>query len=87
MLLATGDRLGYVHLDDNDGVDDLHLALTDGLQTEVSLAELFTVLDVVGYEGPVSLEMKSDLPDPEDAIRRSFAVVQNLLGEMRTDHE
>jgi sugar phosphate isomerase/epimerase len=48
---------------------------------------LFTVLDVVGYEGPVSLEMKSDLPDPEDAIRRSFAVVQNLLGEMRTDHE
>jgi len=87
VLLATGDRLGYVHLDDNDGVDDLHLALTDGLQTEVSLAELFTVLDVVGYEGPVSLEMKSDLPDPEDAIRRSFAVVQNLLGEMRTDHE
>ncbi|NQW02691.1 MAG: sugar phosphate isomerase/epimerase [Acidobacteria bacterium] len=77
-LTAAGDRLGYVHLDDNDGIGDLHLALTDGVQTRQSLTDLFTVLDDVGYAGPVSLEMKSDLPDPADAIRRSFAIVQDL---------
>ncbi|MDA0333766.1 MAG: sugar phosphate isomerase/epimerase [bacterium] len=78
-LTAAGDRLGYVHLDDNDGIGDLHLALADGLLTPQSLTDLFTVLDDVGYAGPVSLEMKGDLPDPADAIQRSFAITQQLL--------
>ena len=78
-LTAAGDLLGYVHLDDNDGIGDLHLALTDGVQTRESLTDLFTVLDDVGYAVPVSLEMKSDLPDPADAIRRSFAIVQDFV--------
>ena len=80
-LTAAGERLGYVHLDDNDGVGDLHLALTDGLQTLESLARLFATLDEVGYDGPVSLEMKSDLPDPADAIRRSCTIVRDLTGK------
>ena len=79
-LTAAGDRLGYVHLDDNDGVGDLHLALTDGLQTSESLGRLFATLDEVDYDGPVSLEMKSDLPDPADAIQRSFTIVRDLPG-------
>ena len=77
-LTAAGDRLGYVHLDDNDGVGDLHLGLTDGIQTEDSLASLFQVLSDVGYEGPVSLEMKDDLPDPLDAINRSQQLVRRI---------
>ncbi len=77
-LTAAGDRLGYVHLDDNDGVGDLHLALTDGVMTEDSLSSLFQVLSDVGYEGPVSLEMKDNLPDPLDAIDRSQQVVCRL---------
>jgi sugar phosphate isomerase/epimerase len=85
-LTAAGGRLGYVHLDDNDGIDDLHLALTDGVQTPQSLAELFAVLGDVGYAGPVSLEMKADLPDPAAAIRRSFTIVQDLTGAPQ-DHE
>ena len=79
-LTAAGDRLGYVHLDDNDAVGDLHLALTDGLQTSESLGRLFATLDEVDYDGPVSLEMKSDLPDPADAIQRSFTIVRDLPG-------
>lgn len=78
VLLAAAARLGYVHLDDNDGVGDLHLALTDGVMSRASLAELFTVLGRLGYDGPVSLEMKNDLPDPLDAIRRSAATVRDL---------
>jgi sugar phosphate isomerase/epimerase len=80
-LLAAGERLGYVHLDDNDGFDDLHLALTEGVQTTDSLAKLFTALDEVEYTGPTSLEMKSDLPDPADAIRRSYNIVQTITGK------
>lgn len=79
VLAAAGGRLGYVHLDDNDGLGDLHLALTDGVQTRNSLAALFAVLRAVGYDGPVSLEMKPDLPDPLDAIRRSVAITRQLL--------
>jgi sugar phosphate isomerase/epimerase len=70
-----------VHLDDNDGVEDLHLALTDGVQTRASLEDLFAVLDDVGYAGPVSLEMKNDLPDPADAIRRSYEILRELTGD------
>ena len=30
VIAAAGDRLGYVHLDDNDGEADLHWPLLDG---------------------------------------------------------
>lgn len=79
VLAGVGDRLGYVHLDDNDGIGDLHLALTDGVQTKESLADLFRVLEDAGYDGPVSLEMKNDLPDPLDAVTRSFEIITDLM--------
>ena len=66
-------------LDDNDGIGDLHLALTDGVQTKESLADLFRVLEDVGYDGPVSLEMKNDLPDPLDAVTRSYQIITDLM--------
>ncbi len=80
VLVAAGSRLGYVHLDDNDGVGDLHLGLTDGVQTESSLANLFQVLSDIGYEGPVSLEMNSNLPNPLDTIERGRKIVQQIVG-------
>ena len=79
VLPRVGDRLGYVHLDDNDGVDDLHLALTDGVQASESLEIFFNVLEDLDYNGPVSLEMKHDLPDPLDAIRRSKEIVERFV--------
>jgi len=78
-LASVGSRLGYVHLDDNDGIRDLHLALMDGVQTEASLTDLFQVLKDIDYDGPVSLEMHENLPNPLDAIDRSRQLVSRLI--------
>ena len=76
---AAGPRLGYVHLDDNNGVDDSHLALLDGVLTRQTLRRTLSALPSVGYGGPVSLELNPGLPDPPDALRRSREVVEEAL--------
>lgn len=78
VLTAAAGSLGYVHLDDNDGVEDVHWALTDGVQSRASLVALLSTLDDIGYDGPMSIEMKDDLPDPADAIRRSYDLMRQL---------
>jgi sugar phosphate isomerase/epimerase len=78
-IKLAADRLGYVHLDDNDGVNDLHWSLLDGVMTEDSLRRLFAALNEVGYTGPVSLELSPRLPDPHSALERSLAIVQRLM--------
>ena len=78
-LASAGNRLGYVHLDDNDGIRDLHLGLTDGLQTESSLSDFFQVLKDIGYKGPVSLEMHDNLPDPLMAIDQGRKIVNSII--------
>ena len=77
VLPLAGDRLSYIHLDDNDGKGDLHLALTDGIQTKESLTAFFSVTKDIGYNGPFSLEMHPTLPNPLDAIRRSKMIVED----------
>jgi sugar phosphate isomerase/epimerase len=67
----AGSLLGYVHLDDNDGVGDLHLALLDGVLTPASLRATFDALKEHGYDGRVSLELHPGLEDPVDAMLRS----------------
>jgi sugar phosphate isomerase/epimerase len=79
ILPRVGDRLLYVHLDDNDGKNDLHLALTDGVQSLENVETLFKVLNDIGYQGFASLEMHPDLPDPLDAVRRSLEIIVSLL--------
>lgn len=80
IIAAAGSRLGYVHLDDNDGVGDLHWSLLDGVLTEESLARLFNALVAIGYDGAVSLELHPELPKPLDAQRRSRAIVLDVAG-------
>lgn len=77
-IADAGPLLGYFHLDDNDGVGDLHWALLDGVMTEASLVSAFTALDGIGYSGPASLEIQWELPDPLDAILRSWDILQRL---------
>ncbi len=74
----AGDRLGYFHLDDNDGASDLHWALCDGVLTEDVLKTTLATLDDIGYDGPVSLEMNAGLPDPLAAIEAGFRLVRSL---------
>ena len=78
LLPDAGDRLLYVHLDDNDGKDDLHLCLTEGVQTRKDLESLFTVLEDMHYTGPVSLELHPMLPDPFQALKDSKQIVDAL---------
>ncbi|MEM7124943.1 MAG: sugar phosphate isomerase/epimerase family protein [Chloroflexota bacterium] len=75
---AAGPLLGYFHLDDNDGEGDLHWALLDGVMTESSLQSGLDALAHIGYNGPTSLELHWELPDPLDALRRSLEILQKL---------
>ncbi len=76
----ASDRLGYVHLDDNDGVGDLHQGLLDGMLTAESLGETFAALGAVGYSGNVSLELSAALTDPAATLSRSLRLVQSVIG-------
>lgn len=76
VIERAGNRLGYVHLDDNDGVGDLHWALLDGMMTEATLERTFSALESVGYSGPVSLELSPQLPDPVTALAASATLVR-----------
>ncbi len=82
IIRQAGERLGYVHLDDNDGVGDLHWSLLDGVMTADSLRGIFAALDEIGYDGGVSLELSPRLPDPFAALKASREIVsecRNIL--------
>ncbi len=70
-ILNAGDRLAYVHFDDNDGIGDLHWALLDGVMTEESLATAIAALDSIGYQGALSLELSPKLPKIKRALQNS----------------
>ena len=71
VLRDAGEKLFYVHLDDNDGKGDLHWALLDGVLTKETLRGAFEALKEIGYTGAVSLELNPSLPDPFQALKRS----------------
>ncbi len=72
-------RLSYVHLDDNDGENDLHWSLTEGVQTEAALQAVIDTLGDIGYSGAMSLELSPKLDDPGAALRESKAIVDRLM--------
>ena len=73
VIAAAGDRLGYVHLDDNDGEADLHWPLLAGVLTAEALAATFAALAQSPYTGPASIELSPQLPDPVAALSQSRA--------------
>lgn len=80
---ATGDRLGYVHLDDNDGISDLHWTLFAGRLTQRQLADTIAALDEIGYRGALALELNPANPDPIEALRDGRAIVFGMMNEDR----
>ena len=66
-----GDRLGYVHVDDNDGKSDVHYGLLEGVLSEQALFSFLDALDASSYDGPLAIEIKSDLPSPLASLIRS----------------
>jgi len=75
IIATAGDRLGYVHLDDNDGAGDLHWSLLDGVLTDEALGAIFAALGPSPYADPVSLELNPNLPDPATALNASRNIV------------
>src|SRR5205085_11660752 len=67
-VVQAGKRLGYVHLDDNDSVEDLHWPLLTGRLTADMLEAVLTVLRLGGYPGGVALELNANNPDPVGAL-------------------
>ncbi len=79
IIAAAGDRLTYVHLDDNDGEDDLHWSLLDGVLSEKALGAIFSALGPSPYSGPASLELNPNLPDPTAALAKSRDITLKYL--------
>jgi sugar phosphate isomerase/epimerase len=79
VIRRAGDRLGYVHLDDNDGKGDLHWPLFTGALTQQQLADVMTALGEIGYHGALSLELHAGNPEPSQALRDGKAIVERLL--------
>ena len=76
---AAGDRLGYVQLDDNDGVGDVHWPLLTGTLSEAMLGALLRRLDDSSYHGGIALELNGTLPDAVGNLARSKKLVEQLL--------
>ena len=74
-VLAAGTRLGYVHLDDNDSVSDLHWPLLTGRLTAEMLDALLNVLDTDDYRGGVALELNPANADPVRALAEGRALI------------
>jgi sugar phosphate isomerase/epimerase len=79
VIEQAGRRLGYVHLDDNDGSNDLHWPLLAGRLTEEILTGVLAVLHRVSYDGAIALEFRADSADAVDALRQSKELLERLL--------
>ena len=70
-VVEAGERLGYLHFDDNDGVDDLHWALLDGRLTEAQITAIIEAQRLTSYDGALCIELNPMLEQPLDNLRRS----------------
>jgi sugar phosphate isomerase/epimerase len=75
----AGPRLGYVHLDDNDGSKDCHWPLLTGKLTEKSLRDGLTALVRFGYDGALTLELNAKNADPVGALREGREIIRRFL--------
>jgi sugar phosphate isomerase/epimerase len=79
VVTQAKDRLFYVHLDDNDGVADLHWPLLTGKLTEESLRRTLVSLLEQGYTGGLSLEFRAENAEPAEALRHGRELLERLL--------
>lgn len=87
VIREAGERLVYVHLDDNDGHGDLHWALLDGVLTTETLRNTFEALKDISYTGAVSLELSPQLDEPYLALERSRQIVLDCGSDILLEHK
>jgi sugar phosphate isomerase/epimerase len=80
-VVQAGDRLGYVHLDDNDSVSDLHWPLLTGRLTAEMLEAVLTLLTMDDYNGGLALELNPRNADPVRALAEGRATVTKHVSE------
>jgi sugar phosphate isomerase/epimerase len=80
VVRQAGARLGYVHLDDNDGVGDVHWPLLTGRLTAEILQAVCGTLTEVGYRAAVALELNPQNADPVAALRDGKALLERFYG-------
>jgi sugar phosphate isomerase/epimerase len=80
-VVQAGPVLGYVQLDDNDGVNDLHLPLLAGQLAEEQLASFLGTLRLHSYSGALALELNAQNEAPERALSEGKALLERLLRE------
>lgn len=79
IISKAGSKLGYVHLDDNDGVNDLHWSLLDGVMEMQDLETIFKALHQIEYSGSISLELSANLPSPRQSLIDSREIILGLM--------
>ena len=81
VVRRAGERLGYVHLDDNDGIGDLHWPLFSGRLTRRQLADAIAALRDIGYRGALSLELNPANSAPIRALLDGKSILEGALEE------
>jgi sugar phosphate isomerase/epimerase len=79
VVRRAGPRLGHVHLDDNDGVSDLHQPLFSGRLTREVVRQFLTALEEIGYDGALAFEFNPHLPDPVSTLDESQRILEGFM--------
>lgn len=82
VVARAGNRLGYFHLDDNDGAGDLHWPLLTGRLTAEQLRDVLAALPAAGYRGALALELNSQNAAPTEALRQGKQLLEALTAAL-----
>jgi len=77
-IRSAGERLGYIHFDDNDGHQDLHWGLLAGCLTEGQIETTIKALQEAGYQRTLCLEFLAT-PDSTENLRQGKALLERYL--------
>ncbi len=75
----AGSRLGYVHFDDNDSVDDLHWPLLTGRLTQDMIDSLLAVLLIGKYQSGLCLELNPQNENPLADLRKGKEILERAM--------
>jgi sugar phosphate isomerase/epimerase len=78
----AGARLGYVHVDDNDGINDVHWPLLTGQLTDAMLRAAVEALMHQDYQAALELELNPKSAQPLEAARQGKALLERLFAEV-----
>ena len=79
-----GDKIDYVHIGNSDAYSEVHLRL-DEYDGQIPLADFFSVLKRVGYQGWVSMEMQAPyFKDPELYIAGTMRILSDIFRQVES---